>query len=111
MFLGFLKSGAIPPYSKFLLSLLQYYYIHLAHLTPNSICHLSTYVYIHLAHLTFVYLCEQFLGVTPCLELFRSLYVLRDVGGSAPTGSCYLRLRDSTQYISLKMRNKMLACG
>ena len=94
-FLGFLKAGAIPPYSKFLISFLQYYGIRLAYLTQNSICHLST----------FAYLCEQFLGVTPCLELFRSLYFLRDAGGNATIGRSYLQLRDSTQYILLKMRN------
>jgi len=94
-FLGFLKAGTIPPYSKFLISFLQYYGIRLAYLTQNSICHLST----------FAYLCEQFLGVTPCLELFRSLYFLRDAGGNATIGRSYLQLRDSTQYILLKMRN------
>jgi hypothetical protein len=38
------------------------------------------------------------------LELFRSFYLLRDAGGSATTGRCYLWLRDSVEYIPLKMQ-------
>jgi hypothetical protein len=68
--LAYLKFGAVPPYSDFLGAVLQYHRIHPLHLIPNSIAHISL----------FAYLFEQFLGVPPCLELFRAFYSCRFKG-------------------------------
>jgi hypothetical protein len=82
-FQSFVLAGAVPPYSAFLLDVLRYYGIRLAHLTPNSLVILSV----------FAYLCEQFLGVPPSLDLFRSYYICRGNSNPRTIGSCHFRPR------------------
>lgn len=82
-FQSFVLAGAVPPYSAFLLDVLRYYDIRLAHLTPNSLVILSV----------FAYLCEQFLGVPPSLDLFRSYYICRGNSNPRTIGSCHFRPR------------------
>ena len=55
----------------------------LQHLTPNYITQLSI----------FAYMCEQFIGIKPCLELFRAFYLCQKTNKSTNiTGFCHLRL-------------------
>jgi hypothetical protein len=68
--LTYLKLGIVPPYSDFFGAVLQYHRIRLLHLTPNSMAQIPL----------FAYLSEQFLGVPPCLELFRAFYSCRFKG-------------------------------
>jgi hypothetical protein len=45
-FASFVFAGAVPPYSDFLLDVLRYYHIQLAHLTPFSILSLSVFAHL-----------------------------------------------------------------
>ena len=55
IFLHTLYVGLVPPFSDFLLAILETYQIHLLHLHPNSILILSI----------FTYLCEAYIGIRP----------------------------------------------
>jgi hypothetical protein len=96
IFKSFLLAGLVPPFSEFFLTVLLYYNVHLCHLVPNSVLMLAT----------FVYLCEQFIGITPNLTLFRSLYTLRVQHTPHAVGSCCFRLRDTGAYIQMPIKDK-----
>ena len=66
IFLHTLYAGLVPPFSDFLLAILETYQIHLLHLHANSILILSI----------FAYLCEAYIGIRPSVELFRNFYAL-----------------------------------
>ena len=67
IFLHTLYAGLVPPFSDFLLAILEVYQIQLLHLHPNSILILAI----------FAHLCEAYIGIRPSVALFRSFYSLR----------------------------------
>ena len=66
LFISHISTGLGLPISSFFLLLLEDFGLQLQHLTPHSI--LPTAI--------FVYLCEMFVGVRPCVILFRHFFVL-----------------------------------
>jgi hypothetical protein len=58
-------AGLVPPLSSFFLTLLEYYWLQLQHLSPNSIALV----------VIFIHLCEMFLGVWPSVQLFWRFFV------------------------------------
>jgi hypothetical protein len=68
LFISFIEHGLCLPACPFLHGFfLHYYDIKLNHLNPNSIFHLSV----------FVHLCETFIGIPPCITLFRYFFKLK----------------------------------
>ena len=55
IFLHTLYAGLVPPFSDFLLAILEVYQIQLLHLHPNSILILAI----------FAYFCEAYVGIRP----------------------------------------------
>lgn len=66
IFLSFLLSGLLPPFSHFFLAILDDFQIQLLHLTPNSIMMLAI----------FTHLYEMFVGVLPSVALFHHFFAL-----------------------------------
>ena len=93
IFLHTLFAGLVPPFSDFLMAVLETYQIQLLHLHPNSILILSI----------FAYLCEAYVGVRPSVELFRSFYALRSTAPGECTGCVSFRIADarSRNYIPI----------
>jgi Putative gypsy type transposon len=81
-FTGFFLAGLHFEISSFLLTLLDFYGLQLNHLTPNSILYIAI----------FVHFCEMFVGVPPCLTLFRHFFSYRASGG-ALVGGYYFQAR------------------
>ena len=80
------------PISSFFLLLLEDFGLQLQHLTPHSI--LLTSIFVHL--------CEMFVGVRPCVILFRHFFVLVKFGKSKDEiGVYYFQMRSGspTPYI------------
>jgi hypothetical protein len=67
LFTHFIEWGLALPPSNFFQGLLHFYKLHLFHLNPNSIVHISI----------FIHLCEAFLGIQPHFNLFRYLFYLK----------------------------------
>ena len=82
IFLHTLYAGLVPPFSDFLLAILETYQIHLLHLHPNSILILSI----------FAYLCEAYIGIRPSVALFRSFYSLRSTAAGEHLGCVSFRI-------------------
>ena len=61
MFISHISTGLVLPISSFYLLLLEDFGLQLQHLIPHSILMMSI----------FVHLCEMFVGVRPCVILFR----------------------------------------
>jgi hypothetical protein len=79
-------------------NLLQYYWISLVHLNPNSILHIAI----------FIKLCKAFLGIDPHFNLSHHFFCLKPFSGSgAPkiVSGVYLVLRDgmASQYKSVPL--------
>src|SRR5579859_5064435 len=86
LFVSYVTCGLGLPISFFLL-LLDDYGIQLQHLTPHSILQVSI----------FVHLCEMFVGVQPCVALFRYYYVLTRSGkAKSEIGAYYFQARSGT---------------
>ena len=68
VFLHALCAGLVPPFSEFLVAILNFYQIRLLHLHPNSILTLSI----------FAFFCEAYIGIRPSVGLFRCFYSLRN---------------------------------
>ena len=66
LFKAFVERGLALPACDFLRGLLFFWGIQLHHLTPDSILHIAI----------FVQLCEEFLGIYPHFDLFKSLFSL-----------------------------------
>ena len=66
VFRDFVERGVAVPVSKFVHALLHFWGIHLHHLTPPSILHLSI----------FTHFCEAFLGILPHFHLFQYFFTL-----------------------------------
>ena len=66
LFISHISTGVGLPISSFFLLLLEDFGLQLQHLMPHSILLTSI----------FVNLCEMFVGVRPCIILFRHFFVL-----------------------------------
>jgi hypothetical protein len=66
IFLLFLVVGAVPPFSPFLMAVLEDFAIHLVNLTPNAI----------LTLVLFAHACEMFMVVHPLVELFLHFFTI-----------------------------------
>ena len=84
IFLHCLYAGLVPPFSPFLLAILEAYQIQLLHLHPNSILILAI----------FAYLCEAYIGIRPSVALFRHFYSLRSSASNEQTGCVSFRISD-----------------
>jgi hypothetical protein len=75
LFTSYASCGLVPPVSAFLLLLLEEYGLQLQHLTPHSILLVAV----------FVHFMEMFVGVSPCVSVFRHFFFLlqRQMGGLA----------------------------
>ena len=82
IFLHTLYAGLVPPFSDFLLAILEVYQIQLLHLHPNSILILAI----------FAYLCEAYIGIRPSVALFRSFYSLRSTAPGERLGCVSFRI-------------------
>lgn len=90
LFTTYIHSGLGLPVSSFFLMLLEDYGIQLQHLTPYSI----------LLAAVFVHLCEMFVGVKPCVALFRHYFVLKKTGKSdGEVGGYYFQMRTGVSYL------------
>ena len=92
LFISHISTGLGLPISSFLLLLLEDFGLQLQHLTPHSL--LLTSIFIHL--------CEMFVGVRPCIILFRHFFVLVKSGkGKDEVGAYYFQTRSDlrTPYI------------
>ena len=84
LFIGHALAGLALPPSSFLLMLLEAFGLQLNHLTPNSIASAAT----------FAHLCEMFVGVRPCVKLFRQFFVPRALGSiKGAAGAYYFQAR------------------
>jgi hypothetical protein len=72
LFVGYAMAGLALPISSFFLLLLEAYGLQLQHLTPHSITQV----------MIFIHLCEMFVGVKPCVSLFRYFFMLVKSGKS-----------------------------
>ena len=70
LFTSHISTGVGLPISSFLLLLLEDFGLQLQHLTPHSL--LLTSIFVHL--------CEMFVGVRPCIILFRYFFILLHTG-------------------------------
>ena len=66
LFISHISTGVGLPISSFFLLLLEDFGLQLQHIKPHSI--LLTSIFVHL--------CEMFVGVRPCVILFRHFFVL-----------------------------------
>jgi hypothetical protein len=83
----------VPPISSFFLLLLEEFDLQLQHLTPHFVLLVAV----------FAHFMEMFMGVCPCITIFRHFYALVRTGRSKrEIGTYYLQLRHgmSSSYIS-----------
>jgi len=93
LFISHISTGLGLPISSFFLLLLEDFGLQLQHLTPHSI--LMTSIFVHL--------CEMFVGVRPCVIIFRHFFVLVKSGkGKVEVGAYYFQTRSDlrTPYIT-----------
>ena len=84
MFISHISTGLGLPISPFFLLLLEDFGLQRQHLTPHSI--LLTAIFVHL--------CEMFVGVRPCVLLFRHFFQLMKSGkGKDEVGAYYFQTR------------------
>ena len=98
IFVHALMAGHVPPFSSFLLAILEHHQIHLLHLHPASV--IVT---------TFAYLYEVFLGVMPSVAFFCNFYSLRMTAPNEVTGCISFRLseREAAQLITMAVTKKV----
>jgi len=92
VFISHIPVGLALPISPFFLLLLEDFGLQLQHLTPHSILQVAI----------FVHLCEMFVGVRPCVILFRHFFILVTSGrGRDEIGAHYFQARSGlpTPYI------------
>ncbi|KAJ1268715.1 hypothetical protein BS78_07G156400 [Paspalum vaginatum] len=86
LFVPYLYCGLGIPISSFFMLLLEAFGLQLQHLTPHSILHAAI----------FAHLCEMFVGVPPCVTLFRHFFSVRCFGrSSTEIGRYYFLLKGS----------------
>ena len=97
-FLPFAMAGLVPPFSSFFMDVLEFYDLHMAHLTPNAVMTLAI----------FAHLCEMFIGVRPSLRLFRWFFTVQPVSPPSVVGGCYFQPRGPVlnRYIPCVLRKK-----
>ena len=84
LFISHISTGLGLPISSFFLLLLEDFGLQLQHLTPHSILLMAI----------FVHLCEMFVGVRPCVLLFRHFFQLVKSGkGKDEVGAYYFQTR------------------
>ena len=84
LFISHISTGLGLPISSFFLLLLENFGLQLQHLTPHSI--LLTSIFVHL--------CEMFVGVQPCVILFRHFSILvKSRKGKDEVGAYYFQTR------------------
>lgn len=82
LFAYFVRSGLCYPPSDFFLEFLLFFGLQTHHLALNGILYLFV----------FAHLCEVFIGIPPCLLLFRYFFRLK-LADSSPFGCCHLQAR------------------
>jgi hypothetical protein len=93
LFNAYITCGLAPPISTFFLLLLEEFGLQLQHLTPHSVLLVAI----------FAHFMEMFVGVRPCVSIFRHFYALVGSGRSKyEIGAYYFQLRHgvSSSYIS-----------
>ena len=92
LFTGHALAGLALPPSSFMLMLLELFGLQLNHLTPNSIALIAI----------FAHLCEMFIGVRPCVKLFRQ-FIIPWPSGSAKgaMGAYYFQARSTLCFPTL----------
>jgi hypothetical protein len=93
LFNSYVMCGLVPPISSFFLLLLEEFDLQLQHLTPHSVLLVAV----------FAHFMDMFVGVRPCVAIFRHFYALVGSGRSKrEIGAHYLQLRHGTSssYIS-----------
>jgi hypothetical protein len=102
IYIPFLIRGLALPISPFFCGLLDFYYLNLTHLNPNSILQVSI----------FVHLCEAYLGILPHFGLWKYLYHCRHgmVGGQHQLlGGASLEMRRGrkTEYLDVPLKDSI----
>jgi hypothetical protein len=93
IFTPYLLAGLAFPMSGFFVALLKFYGLRLQHLTPHAVLIVAI----------FVHLCEGFVGVEPCVRVFRYYYQLRfNARGADVIGGAYFQRRGSLKTPYLK---------
>ena len=93
VFVHTLFAGLVPPFSSFMVEVLDFYQIQLLHLHPNSILTLAI----------FAYLCEAYLGVMPSVAFFRNFYALRSSAPTERSGCVSFRIADGMGAVYIPM--------
>jgi hypothetical protein len=95
VFIAHIERGFGIPAGDFLCGLLQFYWIELVHLAPNSITIIAT----------FIHLCEAFLGITPHFHLWRHFFELKKTGKGVVVVSVSFMLSRNmkSEYIDLAL--------
>jgi hypothetical protein len=98
-FLFSVFAGLVPPFSSFLLAILETYGIQAIHLHPKSIALLAV----------FAYTCEAWIGVKPSVAYFRHLFSLWSSGLNQSSGCVSFIATTGTEgnFIDLKWMKKV----
>jgi hypothetical protein len=98
-FLFSIFMGLVPPFSPFLLAILETYGIQAIHLHPRSVTLLAV----------FAYACEAWIGIKPLVAYFRHLFSLRSSGLNQSSGCVSFITTAGTEsdFIDLKWMKKV----
>jgi hypothetical protein len=98
-FLFSIFAGLVPPFSPFLMVILETYRIQAIHLHPKSVALLAV----------FAYACEAWMGIKPSVAYFRHLFSLRSSGLNQSSGyvSFIATARTEGDFIDLKWMKKV----
>jgi hypothetical protein len=98
-FLFSIFAGLVPPFSPFLLAILETYEIQAIHLHPKSVALLAV----------FAYACEVWIGVKPSVAYFHHLFSLRSSGLNQSSGCVSFIATAGTEgdFIDLKWMKKV----
>jgi hypothetical protein len=98
-FLFSVFAGMVPPFSPFLLAILEMYGIQAIHLHPRSVALLAV----------FAYTCEAWIGIKPSVAYFRHLFTLRPSGLNESSGYvCFIATAGTEgDFIDLKWVKKV----
>jgi hypothetical protein len=92
-------AGLVPPFSPFLLAILETYKIQAMHLHPKSVTLLAV----------FAYACEAWIGIKPSVAYFRHLFSLQSSGLNQSSGCVSFIATAETEdnFIDLKWMKKV----
>jgi NhaP-type Na+/H+ and K+/H+ antiporter len=90
MFFSFLITGLLSPFSEFFLLALEEYGVQMALLSSTIVVILAV----------FSHLCEMFVGVKPCLLVFRYFLCLPLGDGNDSVECCSFQLHPHVKYIA-----------